>query len=320
VGARFDGYFRPGLPYLDGFRAVTMTASALVNALEGKQILGEFRGFSPAERDRLMSGLGKAGHLYESGWLFPMIVTFNAEKGPTSDPRVRRALSLAIDRWGGAKSLSRITAMSDVGGLIHPSSEWAATEAELASLPGFSRDIEASRTEARRLLREAGVPNLALVLTNRNIEPYGTAGVFLIDQWRRIGVKVEHRQLELAGWTSALNGGGFEAIVDSYTDFAADPTSNFFKYISFDRSPLSSSRFTDRTLDDLYDRQARAVDHAERRALVRAFEARALEQGYAVPLLWMHRYVVLNERVKNWTMSPSHFLYQDLSDVWLTPE
>jgi peptide/nickel transport system substrate-binding protein len=320
VGARFDGYFRPGLPYLDGFRAVTMSAGALVNALEGKQIMAEFRGFSPAERDRLMRGLGKSAQLYESGWLFPMIVTFNAEKGPTRDPRVRRALSLAIDRWNGAKSLSRITAMSDVGGLVHPSSEWAASEAELVQLPGFARDIEASRAEARRLLREANASDLSLVLSNRNIEPYGAAGVFLIDQWRRIGVKVEHRQLELAGWTSALNGGGFEAIVDSFTDFAADPTSNFTKYISFDRSPLASARFTDRTLDDLYDRQARAVDAAERRQLVRQFETRALEQAYAVPLLWMRRYVVLNDRLKNWTMSPSHFLYQDLSDVWLTPE
>jgi peptide/nickel transport system substrate-binding protein len=267
-----------------------------------------------------MRGLGKSAQLYESGWLFPMIVTFNAEKGPTRDPRVRRALSLAIDRWNGAKSLSRITAMSDVGGLVHPSSEWAASEAELVQLPGFARDIEASRAEARRLLREANASDLSLVLSNRNIEPYGAAGVFLIDQWRRIGVKVEHRQLELAGWTSALNGGGFEAIVDSFTDFAADPTSNFTKYISFDRSPLASARFTDRTLDDLYDRQARAVDAAERRQLVRQFETRALEQAYAVPLLWMRRYVVLNDRLKNWTMSPSHFLYQDLSDVWLTPE
>jgi peptide/nickel transport system substrate-binding protein len=320
VGARFDGYFRPGLPYLDGYRAVTMSASALVNAIEGKQVMAEFRGFSPAERDRLMKGLGKSAKLYEGGWLFPMIVTFNAEKKPTDDPRVRRALSLAIDRWGGSKSLSRITAMSDVGGLLHPSSDWAATTAELEALPGFAPDMEANRAEARRLLREAGVPDLSLVLSNRNIEPYGAAGVFLIDQWRRIGVKVEHRQLELAGWTNALNGGGFEVIVDSYTDFAADPTLNLIKYLSFDRSPVSSARFTDRTLDDLYDRQARTADAAERRLLVRQFERRALEQSYAVPLLWMRRMVVLNDRVRNWTMSPSHFIYQDLSEVWLAPE
>ena len=53
---------------------------------------------------------------------------------------------------------------------------------------------------------------------------------------------------------------------------------------------------------------------------MRAFEQRALEEAYAVPLLWMRRYVVLNERVRNWTNSPSHFIYQDLSDVWLAPE
>jgi hypothetical protein len=84
-------------------------------------------------------------------------------------------------------------------------------------------------------------------------------------------------------------------------------TSNVTKYISFYRSPLASARFTDRTLDDLYARQARG-DATERRQLA------------GLPLLWMRRYVVLNERLKNWTMSPSHFLYQDRPDVWLTPE
>jgi peptide/nickel transport system substrate-binding protein len=249
-----------------------------------------------------------------------MIVTFSAERKPTNDPRIRRALSLAIDRWGAAKALGRITAMNDVGGLIHPSSELAATDAELMALPGFSHDIEKSRAEARRLLKEAGAETLTIVLTNRNIEPYNAAGVYLIDAWRRIGVKTEHRPMELAGWTTALNSGNFEVIVDSFTDYVADPTTNFLKYISFDRSPLASSRLTDRTLDDLYDRQGRAVDKAERRTLVRAFEKRALEEAYAVPLLWMRRYVVLNERVRNWTNSPSHFIYQDLSDVWLAPE
>ncbi|MCA3653077.1 MAG: ABC transporter substrate-binding protein, partial [Methylobacterium sp.] len=39
VGERSDGYFRQGQPYLDGLRAITMTPSAMVNALSGRQIL-----------------------------------------------------------------------------------------------------------------------------------------------------------------------------------------------------------------------------------------------------------------------------------------
>ena len=71
---------------------------------------------------------------------------------------MRRALSLAIDRWGMAERLSHSTFMKFVGGLMRPGFVMATPEAALATLPGFSRDIDGARKEARRLLAEAGVP------------------------------------------------------------------------------------------------------------------------------------------------------------------
>ncbi len=54
-GTRFDGYFKSGQPYLDGFRGVFMTQpAAMMNALQGGQVQAEFRGVSPAERDRII--------------------------------------------------------------------------------------------------------------------------------------------------------------------------------------------------------------------------------------------------------------------------
>ena len=62
-------------------------------------------------------------------------------------------------------------------------------------MPGFSKNIEASRAEARRLLAEAGVSNLKVKLTNRTIANLFTGGgVYVIDQWRQIGVETEHFQ------------------------------------------------------------------------------------------------------------------------------
>jgi ABC-type transport system substrate-binding protein len=44
-GTRFDGYFKAGMPYLDGFRGVFMTQpAAMMNALQGGQVQAEFRG------------------------------------------------------------------------------------------------------------------------------------------------------------------------------------------------------------------------------------------------------------------------------------
>ena len=154
--------------------------------------MAEFRGFSPSERDRIVGNLGKEANVQESPWLLHMDISFNPARKPFDDVRVRRALSLALDRWSGADALGKITNLRHVGGVMLPGGEWAASKAELEKYPGFGRDMAANRAEAKRLLKEAGAENLTLTLSNRNIAPYPAIGVFIIDQWRQIGVKVEH--------------------------------------------------------------------------------------------------------------------------------
>ncbi|MBR0641381.1 ABC transporter substrate-binding protein [Roseomonas hellenica] len=320
VGQRFDGYFREGKPYLDGFRAITMSPSAMVNALSGRQILAEFRGFTPNERDRITRALGRDAQTYDSSWMLHLLISYNNEKPPFNDVRVRRALSLAIDRWGGSTNLARISQLGPVGGMVRPGSEWSATPQEMERWPGYGRDMAANRAEARRLLREAGQENLSFTLMNRNIQPYVTAGVFVIDQWRQIGIRVEHQQVELAAWYANQGSGGFEVMIDSFTQFSDDPTNVLVKYISMDRAEVATARATDRELDRLFDAQAEERDKTRRKQLVREFETRAMEQAHLVPLLWWQRIVVMNARVRGWSMSPTHMIYQDLPDVWLAPE
>jgi peptide/nickel transport system substrate-binding protein len=76
---------------------------------------------------------------------------------PFNDVRVRKALSLALDRWEASETLSKIAIIKPVGGVMRPGSEFAPTEAELTGLVGYSKDIKGARKEARRLLKEAGV-------------------------------------------------------------------------------------------------------------------------------------------------------------------
>lgn len=320
TGERFADYFRKGLPYLDGFRAVTTSAVASQNALSGRQVLAEFRGFSPSERDRIVDNLGKDANVQESPWLLHMDISFNPARKPFNDARVRRALSLAIDRWGGAEALGKISVLRHVGGVMLPGGEWAASDAELQKYPGFGRDMKANREEARRLLKEAGAENLTLTLANRNIAPYPTMGVFIIDQWRQIGVKVEHQQLETKAWFNTMAEQTFDAIVDSYTDYSDDPTTGLVKFLSADRWTTASNKFDDKKLNELYLAQAGTTDAAKRKGYIREFEKITLEEAYTIPIFWWHRIVVINQRVKGWTMSPSHMIYQTLEDVWLTPQ
>ena len=51
--------------------------------------------------------------------------------------------------------------------------------------------------------------------------------------------------------------------------------------------------------------------------MVREFERLALNGANATPLPWWHRIVVTSRRVKGWNTTPSDFLGQNLTDVWL---
>jgi len=320
TGKRNDKYFREGLPYLDGFKGVFMLqAAAMLNAFQGGQVQGEFRGISPAERDRLVQAMGDKVRIQESSWTLNLLVVFNTEKKPFDDVNVRRALNMAIDRWGGSQALSRISTLRAVGGVIRPGSPYATPEAELVKLPGFSKDIKAAREEAKKLLAAAGVPNLKFVLHNRNLAmPYTPAGVFLVDQWRQIGVTAEHKQFETSPYLAAMNSGNFEVAIDFSNLFMDEPSLGLAKFVSFKRAPENRSRANDEMLDTLFDQQVRELDLEKRKGLIRAFEKRLFEQSYQAPLLWWHRIVPTSKAVMGWPMSPSHNLGADLSEVWLS--
>src|SRR5262249_59624624 len=113
----------------------------------------------------------------------------NQVKKPFDDKRVRRALTLGLDRWNGSKALSRIALVKDVAGIQVPGTPWATPPEELSKLAGYGHDIAAARAEARRLLKEAGAEGLSFTLLNRAVPmPYEPVGVWLIDQGRPIGV------------------------------------------------------------------------------------------------------------------------------------
>jgi peptide/nickel transport system substrate-binding protein len=318
TGKRFDQYFLKDRPYLDGYKAYFVKSNAVVPGIIGGQFDGEFRGRTPKERDQIVKAMGDKVIVTEGPWVTNLLFTFNVAKKPFDDVRVRRALTMAIDRHGGSQALSKISMLKFTGGLLRPGYELARSEEDLAKFPGFSKDIEKSRAEAKKLLAEAGVPNLKLKLVNRNVaEPYTPGGIFLIDQWRRIGVQAEHSQLETKLYFDAMRAGNFDVLMEFISDFADDPSSQFDKFLTKDKSSRAASGHKDLEMNRLFDQQASAVTSEERRKFVRAFEERAMNEVYSSPLLWWQRIIVRNKKIQDWEHHNNHFTASDLVNVWL---
>ncbi|MCH7479092.1 MAG: ABC transporter substrate-binding protein, partial [SAR324 cluster bacterium] len=59
VGKRNEDYFKPGLPYLDGYEAIfSRKLIVRVQAIRSRRAFIEFRGFPPKDRDNLVKALG----------------------------------------------------------------------------------------------------------------------------------------------------------------------------------------------------------------------------------------------------------------------
>lgn len=319
-GRRWEKYFRDDRPYLDGYRADFLKAPEIVPAYKSGRIQAEFRGVSPPQKHALVTVLGDKVQFAESPWLSELLVVFNTQKPPFGDARVRRALSLAIDRWGAAERLKSTTFLKYVGGLMRPGSSMATPQDALVDLPGFGRDIAAARAEAKALLAAAGVRNLELTLLVRDIPmPHYAGGDLLAASWKEIGVATTQHRLNIFEWRKQVVAKNFDAAQDFEGDYFDDPSLQLTKYVSPDLSPVNFSGATDRFLDALYIGQAMTTNPVERAKIVRDFERHALTQAYTVPLLWWNRIVVTSSRLHGWSITPSHFIGQDLADVWLDP-
>jgi peptide/nickel transport system substrate-binding protein len=319
-GVRNPDYYLPGLPYLDGFTAIFAPKQAVrVDAIRGDRAAGEFRGLPPAARDQLQQELGDKIVMQSSDWNCGNVITPNHKKKPFDDVRVRRALTLAIDQWHGAPALSKIANVRTVGGVAFPGSPLAATKAELETLAGYWPDIEKSRAEARRLLKEAGAEGLKFELLNRNVDqPYKFVATWLIDEWSKIGLHVTQRVVPTGPWFEAMRGGNFDVVVEANCNSVVNPLLDVQKYLPHTVFNENYGNYEDQTEIDIYQKMLHEVDAAKQRSLMRGFEKRVLDtEAHEMVMTYWYRIVPLRSYVKGWKVGPSHYLNQDLATIWL---
>lgn len=318
VGERFGDYFVTGKPYLDGFRMLNMSPVAATNALLAGQVHYTMHGLTPPEVARIVAARGKAVNVVGGGSTNTFLPFFamNTQRDGLKDERVRRALNLALDRWGASKAMEQITPMYRVGGLIRPGSAYSRSDAELASLPGYGRNIEASRAEARRLLAAAGQPKLKVTLINNRAFTY--FGVFVADQLARVGVTVDHQPLDAPQVGARRVSGDYDLIMDSSAEFVDDPSIQLSYFEPFSTNRANLSRVGDPTFVEKFRAQAQDLNPQTRKAKVRELEAYLLQQSYVMPLFWQSRRRVIDAGVRGLEGDyPSNYVKLDLADVWL---
>lgn len=321
-GDRNPDYYHKGQPYLDGIKAIFAKKESLrVQAIRGDRAAIEFRGFPPAARDDLVKALGKQITVQESVWNCPILFAPNHKRKPFDDARVRRALSLAVDRWGGSNYLSKIALVKTVAGITFPGHALSPSDEELKQIAGFWPDIQKSRAEARRLLKASGADlSKTYTFIVRGVDqPYKIVATWLIDQWKQVGINFK-METHPTGPFYAIQRGTheFDVSTDASCNTIINPLVDVTKYLSDDRVSNNYYQYIDRDVDALYDKMQRLVDVKEQRKLMLEIARLTLDtHANQFPVLWWHRIVPHRSYVKGWKISPSHYLNQALDNVWL---
>lgn len=319
-GVRNPDYYHKGEPYLDAIEGIfAAKQSVRVDALRADRAAIEFRGLPPSARDQLVKEAGKDIAVQDSDWNCGNILTPNHKRKPFDDVRVRRALALAIDQWKGAPALSKIATVRTVGGIVFPGSPLAATKAELEQMAGYWPDIEKSRAEARRLLKEAGAEGLKFELLNRNVDqPYKFVGTWVIGEWRKIGLNVEQKVVPTGPWLQNMRAGTFDVAMEANCQSVVNPVLDTGKYLPSKVYPENYGYYDDPKSIELYDKMQYETDPKRQRADMRAYEKHTLDtMAHEIVLPYWYRIVLSRSYVKGWKISPSHYLNQDLANIWL---
>jgi peptide/nickel transport system substrate-binding protein len=316
---RNPNYWKKGLPYLDGITYfIIKDTSARAKALRSDRVDAELRYLPRSEADAIKEQLGDRIVVATPRPSNTHGVTFNIDKKPFDDERVRKALSLALDRYDMAKTLGPIALLDTVGGMMHPDSKWGLSQEELEQFPGFGRDHQANLQEAKRLLAEAGYPDgFKTVLTNRNLKtPYIDMGVYLISAWKKIGVEAEHKLEETATWSQSRVNRDFELVGDPYgSATVGDPDEMLDKFVT--GAQENFGRFSDPVVDALFAQQAREMNEQKRIQLVKEIDKRILEKVWRIQGLWYTRVEVRSAKIRNYEPQPSHWMNRRFEDVWL---
>jgi len=237
--------------------------------------------------------------------LTPTLLTYylalNTTLPKLSDPRVRRALSLAIDREILTSKVLRggeVPAFSFVPPMV--------AGYEPAALDFAAKPSEARVVEARELLAAAGYGTnnpLRIVYNHSANLDLRRIAVVIAGMWKRVGVEATLLNLEGKVHFANLRQGNFEA---AFVGWAADfnDASSFLYVLDSGTTASNYSRYRNPAFDTYLARAASLENVAGRAALLRQAEDLVLKDQPIIPLYFGVTKSLVSQRVIGWRANP----------------
>jgi oligopeptide transport system substrate-binding protein len=218
-------------------------------------------------------------------YLGTYFLILNTAKRPFDDVRVRRALSLAIDREFIASTIWAGTMLPAYGVIPpHIGNYGERAEADFKNMSVLERE-----DEARSLLAAAGfgpgVP-LRLELRYNTTENNRSTMVAIADQWKAVGVETTLVNTDNSTHFALLRSGGdFDVARYGWIGDYSDPQ-NFLSLFRSDNAGFNAGRYDNPRFDALLNQAADEIDLGKRAAILREADSILMMETPWIPLMY----------------------------------
>jgi oligopeptide transport system substrate-binding protein len=223
---------------------------------------------------------------------------FNTEKKPTDDARVRKALSLAIDRKAIVERITRGGQLP--ASFFTPANTGGYTYDGPTPLPQAAPSPE-DITLAKKLLAEAGYPEgrgmpTVQILYNTN-EAHKKIALAIQDMWEKnLGVQTELFNQEWKVYLDTMKNGAFTVARGGWNGDYADP--NTFLDLFVTGGGNNRSRWSNKTYDAYIDEAGMTTDQSKRFELFKKAEALLLEELPMMPIYIYTKTNLISQKIK----------------------